>query len=126
MNAEHGDIKKQTRIYLMVFGALIVGTILTVAAAWLHMPVFAIAVGIALLIAIAKGALVAAYFMHLIAEKRLIYNVLLLAAVFIVAMIGLILWTAADQQTVKDRKGAFGVLPEKKPVAHGAQRSASP
>jgi cytochrome c oxidase subunit 4 len=121
MSAEHGDIKKQVKIYLMVFGALIVGTILTVAAARVHISVFAIAVGIALLIAIVKGALVAAYFMHLIAEKRLIYNVLLLAAVFLAAMVGLILWTKGDQQTVKDRKGAFSVLPEKKSAVHGSE-----
>jgi caa(3)-type oxidase subunit IV len=44
---------------------------------------------VASIIATVKGALVAGYFMHLFAERRLIYGVLALTAVFIVVMIGL-------------------------------------
>jgi len=123
MSAEHGDTSKLVKKYMMVFGALIGGTILTVAVAWVHIESFAIAVLIGLFIATVKGALVALYFMHLSAERRLIYNVLILASIFIVVMVGLIMWTEGDQQVVKERNGAFSVLPEKKPAAHGAEHS---
>ena len=48
-----------------------------------------IAVTVALLVATIKGSLVACYFMHLISEKKLIYAVLVLTAVFFVALLAL-------------------------------------
>ena len=44
---------------------------------------------IALLVATIKGSLVACYFMHLISEKKLIYAVLALTAVFFIALLAL-------------------------------------
>jgi caa(3)-type oxidase subunit IV len=123
MSAEHSDTSKLVKKYMMVFGALIIGTILTVAVAWIHIPSFAAAVLIGLFIATVKGTLVALYFMHLSDEKRAIYNVLLLAAVFIVFMVGLILWTEGDQQIVKERNGAFSTVTKKQPAAHGKEHS---
>src|SRR6202042_1465834 len=77
--------------------ALAVGTVVTVLASKIHM---AIVVGIivALVIATIKGSLVAAFFMHLSAERKLIYGVLLLTAAFIVVMIGLIMFARGDPQ----------------------------
>ena len=48
-----------------------------------------IAVSVALLVATMKGTLVACYFMHLISEKKLIYAVLAITAVFFVALLAL-------------------------------------
>ena len=78
-------IRKQTRIYVGVFIALAVGTVLTVAVSYLHMPV-ALAILVALVIASFKGSLVAAFFMHLSHERKVIYWVLLLTVVFFVAL----------------------------------------
>lgn len=78
-------IRKQTRIYVGVFIALAIGTVLTVAVSYLHMPV-ALAILIALIIASFKGSLVAAFFMHLSHERKVIYWVLLLTVVFFVAL----------------------------------------
>jgi caa(3)-type oxidase subunit IV len=122
MSAEHGDTSKLVKKYMLVFAALIVGTILTVGVAKIHLESFTAAVLIGLLVATAKGALVALYFMHLSDEKKWIYNVLLLAAVFIVAMVGLIMWTGADQQVVPERHGAFSEI-HKKPAARGGGHS---
>ena len=82
------DIDRHVRIYITVFVALMVLTIVTVAVSRFHLPVH-IAVTVALLVAVIKGSLVACYFMHLISEKKLIYAVLALTAVFFVALLAL-------------------------------------
>jgi len=82
------DIDRQVKVYISVFVALMVLTIVTVAIARLHLPV-AMAVTVALVVATIKGSLVAFCFMHLISEKKLIYAVLVLTAVFFVALLAL-------------------------------------
>jgi cytochrome c oxidase subunit 4 len=80
------SIRKQTRTYVMVFVALMVLTVLTVAVAYFHLPV-ALAIGIALVIALFKGSLVAGFFMHLLDERKLIYWVLILTVVFFLVLL---------------------------------------
>ena len=76
------EIKKEIRVYLIVFGALAVLTGLTVYACYgLQMPPHT-AIAIALAIASVKGFLVAGFFMHLLSEKKLIYSVLALTVFF--------------------------------------------
>jgi cytochrome c oxidase subunit 4 len=82
------DIDKHVKVYVTVFAALMVLTIVTVAISRLHLST-PIAVTVALLVAIIKGSLVACYFMHLISEKRLILAVLVLTAVFFAALLAL-------------------------------------
>ena len=89
------DIDKHVRVYITVFVALMALTIITVGVSDLHLPV-RMAVTVALLVATIKGSLVACYFMHLISEKKLIYAVLLLTAVFFVALIALPLFTVGN------------------------------
>ena len=86
--AHAADIDKHVRIYITVFVALMVLTIITVAVSYLHLPI-ALAVTVALLVATIKGSLVACYFMHLISEKKLIYAVLALTAAFFIALLAL-------------------------------------
>ena len=89
MTIDHtADIDKHVRIYVTVFLVLMALTIITVAISRLHLPL-PVAVSIALLVAVVKGSLVACYFMHLISEKRLIYAVLTLTAVFFAALLAL-------------------------------------
>jgi cytochrome c oxidase subunit 4 len=96
MTSDHAaDIDKHVRIYLTVFAALMVLTIVTVAISRFHLPVHE-AVTIALIVATIKGSLVACYFMHLISEKKLIYAVLALTAVFFVALLALPALTVHD------------------------------
>jgi cytochrome c oxidase subunit IV len=89
------DIDKHVRIYITVFAALMVLTIVTVAVSRFHLPI-PIAVTVALLVAIIKGSLVACYFMHLISEKKLIYAVLAVTAFFFVALMVLPVVTVHD------------------------------
>ena len=89
MTSKHAvDIDRHVRVYITVFVALMALTIITVAVSYLHLPL-PIAVAVALLVATIKGSLVACYFMHLISEKKLIYAVLVLTAVFFIALLAL-------------------------------------
>jgi cytochrome c oxidase subunit 4 len=97
MTSDHAaaDIDRHVRVYITVFVALMVLTIITVAVARVHLPL-PIAVTVALLVATIKGSLVACYFMHLISEKKLIYAVLVLTAAFFVALLALPVLTVHD------------------------------
>ena len=82
------EIRKEVRVYLIVFVGLAILTGATVGACYgLQLPVHT-AIMVALIIATIKGFLVAAFFMHLLSEKKLIYAVLLLT----VAFFGLLVW----------------------------------
>jgi cytochrome c oxidase subunit 4 len=96
MTSDHAaEIDKHVRVYLMVFAALMVLTIVTVAISRVHLPV-PTAVTLALIVATIKGSLVACYFMHLISEKKLILAVLALTAVFFVVLLALPIFTVHD------------------------------
>ena len=97
MTSDHtaADIDRHVRVYITVFVALMALTIITVAISYLHLPL-PMAVTVALLVATVKGTLVACYFMHLISEKKLIYAVLGLTAVFFLALLALPVFTVRD------------------------------
>jgi cytochrome c oxidase subunit 4 len=77
---DHAEIDRHVRAALFVFGSLLVLTGFTVGAYFLHLPI-RLAITLALTIAVAKGSLVVAWFMHLISEKKLIYWMLTLTAI---------------------------------------------
>ena len=75
------EVKKETRVYLTVFVVLAALTAVTVGVSYLHLST-GMAIAVALMIASVKGFLVAGYFMHLLSEKKLIYSVLVITALF--------------------------------------------
>jgi len=90
-NAHHSpeEIRKEMRVYLIVFGALAVLTAVTVGVCYgLDLPVH-LAIMVALAVAIVKGSLVACFFMHLISERKLIFSVLALTVFFFILLISL-------------------------------------
>jgi cytochrome c oxidase subunit 4 len=92
------DIDKHVRTYLGVFGALMVLTVVTVAAWYfLELPVGP-TIAVALFIAMIKASLVACYFMHLISEKKLILYVLILTVFFFFALLLLPVMTSVSDQ----------------------------
>ena len=100
--AEHmtvEEVKKHVRVYVMVFGALAVLTVVTVAVSYLDMAIGP-ALIVALIIALIKGGLVASYFMHLISEKKVIAWVLIVTVVFLVCMFILFISALSDQAQV--------------------------
>ena len=92
---DHGHIEEHIRIYLTVFGALAVLTVLTVAASYLYVSNTE-AIFLALAIATVKASLVAGYFMHLITEKQTIIYILCLTFVFFLVCMFIPLITIID------------------------------
>ena len=90
------DIAHHITHYRNVFIYLLIGTVLTVSASYLELNVkdsIAGAIFIGLLIASIKGYLVAANFMHLNSEKKMIYWILMLTVFFLVLLLFIpLLW----------------------------------
>jgi len=99
MQSDSAEIQKSVRSYLTVFAMLMLFTIITVAASRFHLAV-PVAISVALIIAAMKGSMVAAVFMHLSHEKRLIYGTLLLTAVFFIGLLLLPLFTSLDSLAI--------------------------
>jgi cytochrome c oxidase subunit IV len=95
-HAAHDDIRSHVKTYFMIFGALMVLTITTVAVSYLELTT-PLAVTIALIVAITKGSLVAMYFMHLLHERKVIYWVLALTVVFFVFLMFVPMLTNTDR-----------------------------
>jgi cytochrome c oxidase subunit 4 len=82
------EIRREMRVYLMVFGALAVLTGVTVGVCYgFDLPVH-YAIMVAMAVAIVKGTLVACFFMHLISERKLILSILAVTVFFF----GVLIW----------------------------------
>jgi cytochrome c oxidase subunit IV len=86
-------IQKTIKKYLAVGGILFGGT---VAMYYVHIPSVALTIAIALLIATVKAGFVAAVFMHLSDERKMIYGVLVCTVFFLIGLMGLTLWAMND------------------------------
>ena len=90
------DMSHHVANYRKVFIYLLIGTALTVIASYLELNVkdsIAGAIFVGLSIASIKAYLVAANFMHLNSEKKIIYWILLLTVVFLVLLLFIpLLW----------------------------------
>ena len=84
--AQHEDVSKHMGQYYVVFVALLCLTAVTVGVSYLHLARPA-AITVALVIATVKAGLVAAVFMHLISERKVIYAVLIITAVFFAVLL---------------------------------------
>ena len=82
----HDNIQNHIKVYRNVFIALLIFTVLTVAASSIDFKLVWVGVFIGLLIAGVKGYLVAANFMHLNNEKKAIYWILILTVCFLVLL----------------------------------------
>jgi cytochrome c oxidase subunit 4 len=87
------EFKHHVRRYVLVFVALIVGTVVTVAVSYFKIDSVAATVAIALFIACVKAFLVAGYFMHLISEKKMIYGILVATVFFFAGLMYLTVWS---------------------------------
>jgi len=97
MDKSHShDISKHIKIYVSVFVALLLGTVLTVAMYYQHFDSVAVTVTIALFIATVKASLVAGFFMHLISEKKAVYAILLATVFFFAGMMYLTVWARGE------------------------------
>lgn len=122
MGGSHADISKHIKVYLMVFAALALGTIITVVAANVdfggHLNVI-----VALLIASIKATLVALIFMHLKWDKSIsIWYPLGLCAIFFAALLALPVLTTHDTPAMTENRSwdvlVKDVEPEHKGETH--------
>lgn len=95
MGDTHADIQKHVAVYMKVFGALAVLTMVTVGVSYVHLGV-AGNVALAMVIALVKGSLVCCYFMHLIDERKLIYWILILTVAFFFVLMAVPALTISD------------------------------
>jgi cytochrome c oxidase subunit IV len=95
MHSDRAAVEKSVRHYMIVFGLLMVFTVLTVTASRFHFAV-PIAITIALVIAGLKGPMVAGVFMHLSHERRWIYGSLILTFAFFLVLLFVPLLTSLD------------------------------
>lgn len=84
-DVENEDFKQHIKVYVMVFVALGVLTLVTVAISYLRLPTAA-AITVAMIVATVKASLVAGYFMHLLSEEKVILCLLALCAAFFVTL----------------------------------------
>jgi cytochrome c oxidase subunit 4 len=86
------EVKEHVRVYVLVFAALAVLTVVTVGLSYIHLPTPS-AIAVAMAVALVKAGLVAGFFMHLVSERRIIHWVLLLCFAFFVFLMLLPLGT---------------------------------
>jgi caa(3)-type oxidase subunit IV len=86
----HG-VQKHVRAYLMVGALLLTFTAVTVALSYVDFGTRKANIGIAMLVATLKAGAVALVFMHLAAEKRLIYRILIFTGFFVLGLFWLTL-----------------------------------
>jgi cytochrome c oxidase subunit IV len=106
------------RGYLLVFGALLVLTMVTVGVSYLNLPIRP-TVAIAVTIAALKASLVAMFFMHLKGERPMVYWALALTAVLFAALFAFLLWSEGDHLFGTKFMDAFGTAPHPAPGAGG-------
>ena len=80
-NHDTASMQDHIRVYLMVFGALGVLTVVTVLASYLNLSTSE-GIFLALIIASVKASLVLGYFMHLITERKMIIWILVMTIFF--------------------------------------------
>jgi cytochrome c oxidase subunit 4 len=100
----HHDVAKEVRKYLLVFGALIIGTILTVAVSYIELHPHWKNIAIGLVIASVKAGLVAAFFMHLIDERKLVYGVLGATVFFFAGLMYITIWSMEPGSFIRIKK----------------------
>jgi len=94
----HGaeEVAKHVRTYVMVFIALACLTAVTVGISYVHLGSKWMNIAVALVIASIKASLVAAFFMHLISEKKVIFAVLALTVLFFLFVIFIPFFTVME------------------------------
>ena len=83
---DHHDVGKHVKKYLMVGALLLIFTIITVALSFFDFGSHKANIAVGMLVATFKAGLVAAIFMHLSAEKQLIYRVLIFTVFFVLGL----------------------------------------
>ena len=93
------DVSKHIRGYLLVGVTLITFTAITVALSYVNFGTQKANITVAMLVATFKAGLVAAIFMHLASEKKMIYRILIFTVFFVLGLFWLTYLTWYDPIT---------------------------
>jgi len=93
------EFKKHLGKYYVVFVALLCLTAITVGVSYMRLN-RPLAITVALVIACVKAGMVAAVFMHLISERKVIYAVLILTVAFFFLVLLLPMFTVVESSSV--------------------------
>jgi len=97
---ELSDVKRHLRQHIIIAVGLALGSLMTLWTSQTNFGSFSLNVAITLGIAAIQAFMVAAFFMHLLSEKKLIYCFLVFTAVFFVVMIGVTFWARMPDNVV--------------------------
>jgi cytochrome c oxidase subunit IV len=101
-HAHADNFSSHVRRYLIVFFALIIGTVFTVWASYIDLGHYWNIV-LALVIACTKAFLVAGFFMHLMSERKMIYCILAFTVFFFAGLMYLTLWSLEPNNLIQIR-----------------------
>jgi FtsH-binding integral membrane protein len=102
-NPETEYFRNYTRRCLVIFGALLCGTLLMVGISAAPLPTRSLNIALVLAVAGLNGSLVAGFLMHLISERRVIYTVLAFTGIFAIALMALSVYARYDVPSVIPR-----------------------
>jgi cytochrome c oxidase subunit IV len=94
------DVKRHVQQHIIIAIGVALGTIMTIWTSQTNFGSFSLNVAITLGIAAVQAFMVAAFFMHLLSEKKMIYCFLVFTAVFFVVMIGITFWARMPDNVV--------------------------
>lgn len=83
---DHAHVAKHVRKYLMVGATLLTFTAITVFLSYVNFGTQKMNVAVAMIVAAFKAGLVAAIFMHLSAERKTIYRILIFTGFFVLLL----------------------------------------
>jgi len=83
----------------LVLAAVVAVTLVMVGTSYAPVSNRGVSIGLILAAAAVNAFLVAAYLMHMITEKKLIFAVLAFTVVFFIALMGLSIWASHDVPT---------------------------
>src|SRR5947207_15791272 len=95
MHSEADHVRQSIRKYVSIGAALFLFTGITVAVNQVHLAI-PFAITVALIIAITKGSMGAAVFMHLSNEKKWIYGALVLTVIGFIILMSVPMFTVMD------------------------------
>jgi heme/copper-type cytochrome/quinol oxidase subunit 4 len=94
------DVKRHVQHHLMIAGALVIGSLTTIWTSQTHFSSFARNVEATLGVAAIQAFLVAAYFMELLSQKKVIYSFLVFTALFFIVMMGITFWARLPENVI--------------------------
>lgn len=96
MSESPETFKNFTRRCLMVFAAIVIGTLVMVAASFAPMDNHGLRIALVLSVAAVNAVVVATFLMHLISERKFIHTVLIFTVIFFVALMFLSIYAHHD------------------------------